>query len=227
MTDASFEAHRRWNAELYDAGWAAVAWPAEYGGRDADLGGQLAVAEELAATGAPGPVNAIGVANIAPAIMAVGTPEQRERFLRPMLRGDEIWCQGMSEPDAGSDSRRCGAAPNCTATTSWSTARRRGTPTATGRTGASCTCAPARTRRAIAGSAALVDMARPASRSAPSPRWPATRASPTCSSTTCEFRRTRCSARSTRGGRWPPARCPTSAPGSRCWRCNGAASSTA
>ncbi len=103
VTDASFEAHRRWNAELYDAGWAAVAWPAEYGGRDADLGGQLAVAEELAATGAPGPVNAIGVANIAPAIMAVGTPEQRERFLRPMLRGDEIWCQGMSEPDAGSD----------------------------------------------------------------------------------------------------------------------------
>jgi hypothetical protein len=52
---------------------------------------------------APGPVNVIGVSNIAPAIMHFGTPEQQERFLHPMLRGDEIWSQGMSEPDAGSD----------------------------------------------------------------------------------------------------------------------------
>ena len=52
---------------------------------------------------APGPVNVIGVSNIAPAIMQFGTPEQQERFLQPMLRGDEIWSQGMSEPDAGSD----------------------------------------------------------------------------------------------------------------------------
>jgi alkylation response protein AidB-like acyl-CoA dehydrogenase len=57
----------------------------------------------MSAAEAPGVINVIGVSNIAPAIMAVGTDEQRERYLRPMLRGDEVWCQGMSEPDAGSD----------------------------------------------------------------------------------------------------------------------------
>ena len=106
-----FDAHRRWNAELVDARWGGIAWPAAFGGRDAGLLEQLAYNEEMARVGAPGPVNAIGVANIAPAIMAVGTPEQQERYLRPMLRGDDIWSQGMSEPEAGSDlaSLRCHA----------------------------------------------------------------------------------------------------------------------
>ena len=106
-----FEAHRGWNARLFDAGHGAVAWPARYGGRDAGIHQQLAGHEEMARGGAPGPVNAIGVANIAPAIMAFDTDLQKERFLRPMLRGDEIWSQGMSEPEAGSDlaSLRCRA----------------------------------------------------------------------------------------------------------------------
>jgi alkylation response protein AidB-like acyl-CoA dehydrogenase len=94
---------RAWNVRLAEGGWAAVSWPARYGGRDADVGQQLAYLEEMSRFGAPGPVNTIGVSNIAPAIMALGTEEQKERFLRPMLRGDEIWSQGMSEPDAGSD----------------------------------------------------------------------------------------------------------------------------
>jgi alkylation response protein AidB-like acyl-CoA dehydrogenase len=107
--DEAFEAHRAWNATLVDAGWGAISWPAAFGGRDAGLLEQLAYTEEMARAGAVGPFNAIGVANIAPAIMAVGTPAQQERFLRPMLRGDEIWSQGMSEPEAGSDlaSLRC------------------------------------------------------------------------------------------------------------------------
>jgi alkylation response protein AidB-like acyl-CoA dehydrogenase len=107
----AFDAHRAWNAALFDAGLAAVAWPAAHGGRAAGMSDQVAWHEEMARVGAPGPVNAIGVANIAPAIMTYGTPEQQERFLRPMLRGDQIWCQGMSEPDAGSDlaSLRCAA----------------------------------------------------------------------------------------------------------------------
>jgi alkylation response protein AidB-like acyl-CoA dehydrogenase len=94
---------RSWNRQLADAGWAAPAWPVQHGGRGAGIDEQLAYFEEMSATGAPGPVNVIGVANIAPAIMAYGTEEQQGRFLRPMLRGDEVWSQGMSEPDAGSD----------------------------------------------------------------------------------------------------------------------------
>jgi alkylation response protein AidB-like acyl-CoA dehydrogenase len=108
-TDDALTAHLEWNAALFDAGWAAPSWPGEFGGRDADLATQLACHEEMAAAGAPGPVNAIGVANIAPAIMTYATPDQQQRYLRPMLRGDEIWSQGMSEPEAGSDlaSLRC------------------------------------------------------------------------------------------------------------------------
>ena len=98
-----FAAHRRWNATIVDAGYGAVAWPVEHGGRAAGLEEQLVFNEEAARVGLPGPVNAIGVANIAPAIMALGTPEQKVRFLRPMLRADEIWSQGMSEPGSGSD----------------------------------------------------------------------------------------------------------------------------
>jgi alkylation response protein AidB-like acyl-CoA dehydrogenase len=99
----SLEVVRAWNRTLADGGWAAPSWPVEYGGRGADVDEQLAYLEEMSRVRAPGPVNVIGVSNIAPAIMRFGTPEQQARFLQPMLRGDEIWSQGMSEPDAGSD----------------------------------------------------------------------------------------------------------------------------
>jgi alkylation response protein AidB-like acyl-CoA dehydrogenase len=101
--EANLDALRAWNRTLADAGWAAPAWPSEYGGRDAGIDEQLAYFEEMHAAHAPGPVNVIGVSNIAPAIMQWGSPAQQHRFLRPMLRGDEVWSQGMSEPDAGSD----------------------------------------------------------------------------------------------------------------------------
>ena len=103
ITKDNLELLRTWNRTLADGGWAAPAWPVEHGGRDADVAEQLAYLEEMSRARAPGPVNVIGVSNIAPAIMHFGTHEQQERFLRPMLRGDEIWSQGMSEPDAGSD----------------------------------------------------------------------------------------------------------------------------
>jgi hypothetical protein len=100
---AELEALRAWNRTLADAGYAALSWPAEYGGRGADLMDQVVFNEEMDRAGAPGPVNIIGLPNIAPAIMQWGTEEQKTRFLPRLLRGDDIWCQGMSEPNAGSD----------------------------------------------------------------------------------------------------------------------------
>src|SRR3954470_17148342 len=100
---AVLERMRTWNRTLADAGYAAIAWPSEYGGRGAGLMEQVVYAEELHRAGAPGPLNAIGIPNIAPSIMQHGSEGQKTRFLPPMLRGDEIWCQGFSEPNAGSD----------------------------------------------------------------------------------------------------------------------------
>src|SRR5438270_3847390 len=94
---------RTWNRKLADAGYAAIAWPTAYGGRGGGVMEQVVYAEELHRAGAPGTLNPIGISNIAPSIMEHGTEEQKQRFLPPMLRGDEIWCQGFSEPNAGSD----------------------------------------------------------------------------------------------------------------------------
>jgi alkylation response protein AidB-like acyl-CoA dehydrogenase len=94
---------RWWNRLLADAGYAAIAWPTEYGGRGAGIMEQVVFAEEMSRADAPGTLNPIGISNIAPAIMEYGTEEQKRRFLPPMRRGDDIWCQGFSEPDAGSD----------------------------------------------------------------------------------------------------------------------------
>jgi hypothetical protein len=94
---------REWNARLADAGWAAIHWPPEYGGRGAGVIEQVVWAEEMQRAGAPPTMNPIGLANIAPAILAHGSEAQKRRFLRPMLRGEEIWSQGFSEPGAGSD----------------------------------------------------------------------------------------------------------------------------
>jgi hypothetical protein len=94
---------QEWNARLADAGYAAIHWPPEHGGRGAGVIEQVVWAEEMQRAKAPPTVNPIGLANIAPAIMAHGTRDQQARFLRPMLRGEEIWSQGFSEPGAGSD----------------------------------------------------------------------------------------------------------------------------
>jgi alkylation response protein AidB-like acyl-CoA dehydrogenase len=99
----AFEALRDWNAVMADAGWAAVSWPQEYGGRGAGALEQLVYAEETTRARMPLPLNIIGINNIAPAIMQYGTAAQCSDLLPRMLRADDIWCQGMSEPESGSD----------------------------------------------------------------------------------------------------------------------------
>src|SRR6185312_6043673 len=101
--DASFDTLRAWDAKTADAGWAAVSWPTEFGGRGATALEQLAYAEETTRARAPLPLNVIGLNNIAPAIMQYGSESQKHTLLPAMLRADDIWCQGMSEPEAGSD----------------------------------------------------------------------------------------------------------------------------
>jgi alkylation response protein AidB-like acyl-CoA dehydrogenase len=98
-----FEWRREWQRSLFRGGWAAVQWPAEFGGRGASLTQSAIFFEELAAAQQPLPANALGMLLAGPTIMVWGTPEQKSRYLEPILSADEIWCQGFSEPDAGSD----------------------------------------------------------------------------------------------------------------------------
>ncbi|MFJ6573989.1 acyl-CoA dehydrogenase family protein [Streptomyces sp. NPDC091292] len=93
-----------WQRRLFDAGYAGVDWPAEHGGLGASPTEQLIFLEECARMRAPG-VGAgfVGLLHAGPTLIAAGTQEQRARHLRGILRGEEVWCQGFSEPDAGSD----------------------------------------------------------------------------------------------------------------------------
>jgi acyl-CoA dehydrogenase len=94
---------KRWQATLADAGWAAIHWPSAYGGRDATSLESTVLFEELARYDVPDTLFSIGVAMIGPTLIAHGSDAQKERYLPPMRRGEEIWCQLWSEPDAGSD----------------------------------------------------------------------------------------------------------------------------
>ena len=101
--DAHYGWRRDWQRRLYDAGWAAPAWPVEYGGRGASLSESAIYFEELGRARVPLPANVLGLLLGGPTLMVWGTDAQKERYLAPILSGEEIWCQGFSEPDAGSD----------------------------------------------------------------------------------------------------------------------------
>ena len=102
-TADGFRAHREWERTLHDGGWGVVSWPQEYGGRGLGMIEWLIVEEEYYRANAPGRVNQNGLFLLGPTLMSHGTAEQKERFLPPMAKGEEIWCQGWSEPNAGSD----------------------------------------------------------------------------------------------------------------------------
>ncbi|MFF3905336.1 acyl-CoA dehydrogenase family protein [Streptomyces sp. NPDC001848] len=102
-TEEGFAAHRAWEAELAADRWSVVSWPTAYGGRDAGLVRWLIFEEEYYAAGAPGRVSQNGIHLLAPTLFDHGTEEQRARVLPPMARGEVVWAQAWSEPEAGSD----------------------------------------------------------------------------------------------------------------------------
>ncbi len=102
-TADGFAAHRRWERTMASGRWSVVAWPEEYGGRGLGLLEWLIFEEEYWRARAPIRVNQNGIFLLAPTMFEFGTPAQRARFLPPMATSDEVWCQGWSEPDAGSD----------------------------------------------------------------------------------------------------------------------------
>jgi alkylation response protein AidB-like acyl-CoA dehydrogenase len=101
--DHRIEALREWQARCHRAGYVGRAWPREFGGGGRPPAEQIVIDQELAAAGAPEFVNVVGLDVLGPSLLRFGTDEQRRRFVPAILSADEIWCQGFSEPDAGSD----------------------------------------------------------------------------------------------------------------------------
>ncbi|MBP8924578.1 MAG: acyl-CoA dehydrogenase [Pseudomonadales bacterium] len=102
-TAEGFRQHREWEAQLNAGRWGMVTWPEELGGRGCDLIEWLIFEEEYWRAGAPLRVNQNGIFLLGPTLMEYGTAEQKQRFLPKMATGEEVWCQGWSEPGAGSD----------------------------------------------------------------------------------------------------------------------------
>jgi alkylation response protein AidB-like acyl-CoA dehydrogenase len=101
--EARFKYLRSWQRVMFDAGWVGLSWPKEYGGRGASLMETVIFNEEMARAEAPPPANVLGLGLIGPTIIAFGNDAQKTRYLQKILSAEEIWCQGFSEPNAGSD----------------------------------------------------------------------------------------------------------------------------
>ncbi len=94
---------RAWQRKLHDAGYVGIGWPREFGGRGASLMQQVILGEELSRHGAPGIIGILSVQMVGPTLIQWGTEAQKKRYLRKILTAEDIWCQGYSEPGAGSD----------------------------------------------------------------------------------------------------------------------------
>jgi alkylation response protein AidB-like acyl-CoA dehydrogenase len=100
---AALDAARAWQRTLWEAGYVGLSWPRAYGGQEATLTQQVIVTQELARVGTPPLINTIGLTILGPTLVVHGTEDQRRRFLPKILAAEELWCQGFSEPEAGSD----------------------------------------------------------------------------------------------------------------------------
>lgn len=101
--DSEFAYRRVWQRKLYEGGLVGINWPKEYGGQGATLIYQAIYAQEMTRAKAPQPANGLGISIVGPTLMHHGTEEQKKRFIPKILNADEIWCQGFSEPNSGSD----------------------------------------------------------------------------------------------------------------------------
>ena len=101
--DAEFAYRRAWQRQLYDGGWVGINWPKEYGGQGATLIQQAIYGQEMTRAKAPQPANGLGISIVGPTLMHHGTEAQKKRYIPKILSGEEIWCQGFSEPNSGSD----------------------------------------------------------------------------------------------------------------------------
>jgi alkylation response protein AidB-like acyl-CoA dehydrogenase len=101
--DLLWDRNKRWHKKLYENGWVGLNWPKQYGGRGATFIEQVIFQQELGRLGLPMGINVLGIIMTGPALMQWGTDEQKQRYLKPIIMADEIWCEGMSEPGAGSD----------------------------------------------------------------------------------------------------------------------------
>jgi alkylation response protein AidB-like acyl-CoA dehydrogenase len=101
--DAMFDERLAWERKLGEAGWSCVGWPVEHGGRGLSFTRQVIFYEEYARAGGPGRLGHIGETLLGPTLIAFGNETQKRRFLPPIVRAEELWCQGYSEPNAGSD----------------------------------------------------------------------------------------------------------------------------
>jgi alkylation response protein AidB-like acyl-CoA dehydrogenase len=101
--DTRFAVQRNWQRQLYAAGWVGISWPKDYGGRSASIAEQAIYQQEMGRIDTPGVANEVALVVVGPAIIHWGSEEQKQRYIPHILNAEEIWCQGFSERNAGSD----------------------------------------------------------------------------------------------------------------------------